>query len=50
MGTCLDCEENFYMEEGVEVGDVVDCPKCRIRMEVLNTFPTVNLDYAAPED
>jgi len=45
MGTCPDCEENFDLNEGVEIGDVVECPKCRVRLEILNVFP-VAFDYA----
>ena len=45
MGTCPDCEENFEIPEDAEMGDVVDCPKCRIRLEILTVFP-VAFDYA----
>ena len=50
MGTCLDCEENFYLEEGVEPGDMVMCPKCNVKMEILNTAPTVSLDYVVEDE
>ena len=49
MGTCPDCEENFELEEYAEPVDVTECPKCSIRLEILNTQP-VMLDYAAEED
>ena len=49
MGTCLECDENFDLPEGVDIGDIVICPKCKTRHEVLNTFP-VSLDYAEEED
>ena len=49
MGTCFECETNFDLDEGVEIGDIVSCPKCGTRYEVLNTFP-VNLDYAPEEE
>ena len=49
MGTCIECEENFDLDEDTEPGGLVTCPKCRTKMEVLNTQPVV-LDYAALED
>jgi uncharacterized paraquat-inducible protein A len=49
MGTCLECDENFDLEEGLDIGDIVRCPKCKTRMEVINSFP-VQLDYAVDED
>ena len=45
MGTCPDCDENFDIGEGAEIGDNVECPKCHVRLEILNTFP-VAVDYA----
>lgn len=49
MGTCFECETNFDLDEGVDIGDIVSCPKCGRRYEILNTFP-VTLDYAAEEE
>ncbi len=49
MGTCFECETNFEVEEGVDIGDIVTCPKCQTRYEVLNPFP-LTLDYATEED
>jgi alpha-aminoadipate carrier protein LysW len=45
MGTCPDCEENFEIDEEAEIGNIVECPKCGARLEILNTFP-VTIDYA----
>lgn len=45
MGTCPDCEENFELDENADVGDVIDCPKCKARLEILDLSPVV-LDYA----
>ena len=49
MGTCFECETNFDLEEGVEMGDIVSCPKCNVHYEVINTLP-VTLDYATEEE
>ena len=49
MGTCFECETNFELEEGVEAGDIVSCPKCQMKYEVLNNFP-VTLDYISEEE
>jgi len=46
MGTCPDCEENFEIDEEADIGNIVECPKCRTRLEILNTFP-VTFDYAS---
>ena len=48
MGTCLECEEQIELDEKVEVGDVVECPHCRTRLEVLDLFP-VAFDWAEEE-
>jgi lysine biosynthesis protein LysW len=49
MGTCPDCEENFDLAEDAEIGDVIECPKCSVRLEILNVFP-VTLDYPSEEE
>jgi lysine biosynthesis protein LysW len=49
MGTCPDCEENFEIADGIEVGDTVECPSCKARLEVLDLNPVV-LDYAVDPD
>ena len=45
MGTCPDCEENFDLDENAAIGDIAECPKCKVRLEILNLFP-VTFDYA----
>jgi lysine biosynthesis protein LysW len=45
MGTCLDCEEHIELDEDAEVGDVIECPSCRVRLEILDLSP-VTFDYA----
>ncbi|HKY32904.1 MAG TPA: lysine biosynthesis protein LysW [Candidatus Polarisedimenticolia bacterium] len=49
MGTCPDCEENFDLDEEAQPGDILECPKCRVRLELLNVHP-VAFDYAPEED
>ncbi len=49
MGTCPECDENFDLDEDDDISDVVECPKCHVRLEILNTYP-VTLDYASDED
>ncbi len=49
MGTCLDCEENFELGDEAEIGDIVECPACKTRLEVLDLHPVV-LDYALEGD
>ncbi len=49
MGTCPDCEENFDLQDDAEAGDLVQCPRCNARLEVLNVFP-VTFDYAPEEN
>ena len=45
MGTCPDCDENFDLEDEAAIGDIAECPKCKVRLEILNVFP-VAFDYA----
>ena len=45
MFTCLSCETNFEIGEGIEIDDIVECPECDVRMVVLSTFPP-SLDFA----
>lgn len=49
MGTCPDCEENFEMDDAAEVGDVVECPRCKARLEILDLHPVI-LDYSIEEN
>ena len=49
MGTCPDCEENFDLDDSADVGDVVQCPACKARLEILDLEPVV-LDYAVDFD
>ena len=49
MGTCPDCDENFNLSEDAAPGDFVECPKCHVRLELLNIHP-VAIDYAPAED
>jgi lysine biosynthesis protein LysW len=49
MGTCPDCEENFEIGDGAEIGDFIDCPGCKARLEILDLQPVV-LDFAVDND
>lgn len=49
MGTCLECETNIDIDEDTEVGDVIVCPTCNTKLEVLGLDPVI-LDYAVDED
>ena len=44
MFTCLECETNFDIKEGVEMDDIVQCPECELPMVVLSTSPA-SVDY-----
>ena len=49
MGTCLDCDTNIDLEEGAEIGDILVCPKCAARLEIIDLNPVI-LDYGVDED
>lgn len=49
MGTCPECEENFDLDEESEIGQILECPRCRVRLEILNVHP-VAFDYAPEEE
>ena len=44
MGTCLECDEVFDLTEEMEVWDIVVCPKCHTRLEILDLNPVI-VDY-----
>ena len=49
MGTCPDCDENFDLPDDASPGDFVECPRCHVRLELLDLQP-VAIDYAPEED
>ncbi|MDX1389751.1 MAG: lysine biosynthesis protein LysW [Acidobacteriota bacterium] len=49
MGTCLECEETFDINEDMEIYQVVVCPNCHTRLEILDMDPVV-VDYAEEEE
>jgi len=49
VGTCLDCDTNIDLDENAEIGDVIICPQCKCRMEIIDLSPVI-LDYAVDED
>ena len=48
MGTCLECEEIFDLTDEMDVSDIVVCPNCHARLEILDLDP-VTIDYAEEE-
>ena len=49
MGTCLDCDTNINLDENADIGDVLICPGCKARLEIIDLNPVI-LDYAVDED
>ena len=49
VGTCLDCDLNIDLDEGADIGDVLVCPGCKARLEIIDLKPVI-LDYAVDED
>ena len=49
MGTCLECDTNIDIDENAAVGDIVMCPQCRTRLEIIGLGPAI-LDYAVDEE
>ena len=49
MCTCPDCDENFDLSEDASLGDFLECPKCHVRLELLDVSPVI-VDYAPEED
>jgi DNA-directed RNA polymerase subunit RPC12/RpoP len=45
MGTCPECEENFDLDEDAQIGDVIECPRCKTRLELLSLHPAM-VDFA----
>jgi lysine biosynthesis protein LysW len=40
-GVCLECEEHIELEEEIDVEEIVVCPNCKTRHEVLDLDPVV---------
>ncbi|MCS6873173.1 MAG: hypothetical protein N2Z23_05605 [Pyrinomonadaceae bacterium] len=38
-GICPECEEEIYVDEDAEEGDIVDCEECGARLELLSLSP-----------
>jgi lysine biosynthesis protein LysW len=50
VGTCLECDTNIDIDEDTEIGDIIICPQCKTRLEVIDLAPVVILDYAVDEE
>ena len=48
VGICLECDEHIDLDDEVDVDDIVVCPKCGTRFEILDLDP-VTLDYIEKE-
>ena len=44
IGICLECDEHIEFDEDLEVEEVLVCPKCQKRFEIIDLDP-VTLDY-----
>jgi len=38
---CPECTFHLQLEEGVEVGQVINCPDCGARIKLVKDFPPV---------
>ncbi|MDP7260545.1 MAG: lysine biosynthesis protein LysW [archaeon] len=36
MTKCIECEAEISLPEGLEKGEVIDCPECGVELEVVN--------------
>jgi lysine biosynthesis protein LysW len=45
IGICLECDEQIELDDDADVGDIVECPHCKTRQEILDLNPVV-LDFA----
>jgi lysine biosynthesis protein LysW len=41
---CLDCEREIDLRSHFKVGEVIKCPSCEIKMEIVSTDP-LRLDW-----
>ena len=37
--TCPECDAEFQLEAGVEVGEIIVCPDCGVDLEVVSLKP-----------
>ena len=48
VGICLECDEHIEIDDDAEVDDIVQCPKCSLRFEIIDLDPVV-LDSVVKE-
>jgi lysine biosynthesis protein LysW len=41
VGTCLDCEEHIELDDDADCDDIIECPKCASRFEIIDLDPVV---------
>lgn len=46
---CPECDEDIYIRHMPKLGDIVYCPSCETRLEVVNLNP-LELDWPWEED
>ena len=46
VAVCLECDEHIELEDEVDVDDIVSCPNCNVRFEIIVLDP-VAVDYVA---
>jgi len=46
VAVCLECDEHIELDDDADVDDIVTCPKCNAKFEIVDLDP-VTLDHAA---
>ena len=41
VGICLECDEHIEIDDDADVDNIVECPKCRSRFEIIDLDPLV---------
>ena len=49
MAECAECGADFVPEEGLSIGDILECPECAAELEVVEVEP-LTLDSAVGDD
>jgi lysine biosynthesis protein LysW len=49
VGVCMECDEHIEIDEEADVEEIIVCPKCGARYEIIDLDP-VMLDHAAKSD
>lgn len=49
IATCPLCDEDFDLDDDIEIGEVVTCPSCENELEIVSTEPIQLVEFEEEE-